>query len=538
MTEPGGRLDDEFTGVPDRSLAGRSALAQLKDAVEADDWDATNTAVRTGWFELMTEHGDAVRILLERAPGHVLRTHPLLTMMLGLIYNTHGFHRLRGLRYLVTAVRAAQAPRSLTVSGADRVLIRSAEATAFRLIGRPRLSIGPAHAAVSELDRLGDEERESLSELPRLYGQLGISFYYAGEVDDAMDTFAKGLAVSPTTPPSSGFGNLAMLAGVHALQGDLPEAAAHIDYARTGPWTDRQRRMYTGTFYRLAEATLAIERFDTAAARAHLEAMEHDRRSIEHWIAEAEVTSLLELVEGRPGEALAGLEAYASMRGAESRTAAARNRLARMRSILQLALGNPDAAGVIVERDTVAGPERHLARARVGLSLGKNGSTLTELRATAGHLRTARSSAEAAALEAAVLLRLSPTSRTSGVVQHLGALLDRTQQRLAIALLPGDDLERVAAALGEAGYGHVTTDVPLRSLLPVAEAELQLSDRELAVLGQLMGTGSVSEIASALVVSANTVKTQLRSVYRKLGVRNREDAIAVALNRHLLVERE
>lgn len=385
MREPGGRLDEQFMGVHGRSHGGRAALGELTDRVDAGDWDAANTAVRTAWFELLTEHGEATRVLLERAPGPVLRAHPLLAMMLGLTYYARGFHRVRGLRYLVTAVRAAQAPHNQTVSGADRVLIRSSEAAAFRLIGRPRLSIGPARAAVSELDRLEDEERDALSELPRIYSQLGTSLYYAGEVDDAMETFAKGLAVSPTTPPSPGFGNLAMLAGIHALQGDLPEAVAHVEYARTGPWTDRQRRMYPGTFYRLAETIVALERLDTSAARAQLEAMEHDRRTIEHWMAEAEVTALLELVEGRPGEALAGLEAYASMRAGEARTAAARHRLARVRSLLQLALGNPDAAGVIVERDTVAGPERHLARARVSLSLGRNGSTLSELRAAGGH---------------------------------------------------------------------------------------------------------------------------------------------------------
>jgi LuxR family maltose regulon positive regulatory protein len=123
-------------------------------------------------------------------------------------------------------------------------------------------------------------------------------------------------------------------------------------------------------------------------------------------------------------------------------------------------------------------------------------------------------------------------------VEHLGAVLERTEQRLALALLPADDLDRVVAALDGVGYGQVTRDVPLRSLLPVAEPELLLTDRELAVLAELMKTGSVAEIAAALVVSANTVKSQLRSVYRKLGVNNREDAIAVALTRNLLVERD
>jgi LuxR family maltose regulon positive regulatory protein len=226
------------------------------------------------------------------------------------------------------------------------------------------------------------------------------------------------------------------------------------------------------------------------------------------------------------------------MRGGEGRSAATRNALSHIRSILQLALGNPDAAAVIVERDAAPGPLRHIERARVNLSLSRTGSALTELKATAGQTLTARAAAEAAAIEAAVLARFPPTPRSRGVVQQLGALLERTDQRLALALLPPADLARVSAALEAAGYAHVTASVPLRSLLPEAGPDLLLSDRELAVLGRLMETGSIAEIASSLVVSANTVKTQLRSIYRKLGVRSREDAIAVALDRHLLVERD
>lgn len=535
-------MDDEAghgpTAVPDRSMEGRAALAALKQAAGADDWAAANAAVRSGWFELVSQHGEATRLLLEQAPVSALRAQPLLAMMLGIAYNAMGFHRMRALRYFVIAVRAARAPRNQGLDPVDRALIRAAEASAYRLIGRPALAVGPATASVAALDRLTDEEREDIAQLPRLYSQTGIALYYAGEVEQAMDTFAKGLAASPTTPPSPGFANLAMLAGIHALRGDLPEAQEHAAYARTGPWNARQRSMYTGTFYRLAEAILALERLDTATAGEHLAALDHDRRTIEHWLAEAQVEATLLLVEGRAGDALAGLEAYVAMRGAEGRSAIARHTLSRLRSLLQLALGNPDAASVIVERDTPPGPLRRIERARVNLSLGKNGSALTELKAAAGQPLDVRTTAEAAALETAVLLRFPQTARTHGAVQQLGALLARTQLRLPLAFLPSDDLERVAAALAEAGYGQVATDVPLRSLLPTAAPELLLSERELAVLAQLMETGSAAEIASALVVSTNTVKTQLRAVYRKLGVNNREDAIAVAIARHLLVERD
>jgi LuxR family maltose regulon positive regulatory protein len=56
----------------------------------------------------------------------------------------------------------------------------------------------------------------------------------------------------------------------------------------------------------------------------------------------------------------------------------------------------------------------------------------------------------------------------------------------------------------------------------------QLSDRELAVLRLLPGDLSLREIGSALYVSQNTVKTHVKSIYRKLGVSSRAEAVARA----------
>ena len=42
------------------------------------------------------------------------------------------------------------------------------------------------------------------------------------------------------------------------------------------------------------------------------------------------------------------------------------------------------------------------------------------------------------------------------------------------------------------------------------------------------------EIAEALVVSINTVKTQVRSIYRKLNVKSRKEARSAARSQNLL----
>ena len=52
-----------------------------------------------------------------------------------------------------------------------------------------------------------------------------------------------------------------------------------------------------------------------------------------------------------------------------------------------------------------------------------------------------------------------------------------------------------------------------------------LTERELAVLRLLPGQLSQREIADALYVSINTVKTHTKGVYRKLGVDTRDEAV-------------
>lgn len=63
---------------------------------------------------------------------------------------------------------------------------------------------------------------------------------------------------------------------------------------------------------------------------------------------------------------------------------------------------------------------------------------------------------------------------------------------------------------------------------PRAQAALGISPRELAVLEQLAAGRSNKEIARALDVSPNTVKTHVARLYEKLDARRRTDAIAKA----------
>ena len=61
-----------------------------------------------------------------------------------------------------------------------------------------------------------------------------------------------------------------------------------------------------------------------------------------------------------------------------------------------------------------------------------------------------------------------------------------------------------------------------------------VSDRELEILGLLADGLTYREMALALFVSINTIKTHVRNIYGKLGARRRREATARAKELDLL----
>jgi LuxR family maltose regulon positive regulatory protein len=73
---------------------------------------------------------------------------------------------------------------------------------------------------------------------------------------------------------------------------------------------------------------------------------------------------------------------------------------------------------------------------------------------------------------------------------------------------------------------------------PVGDGHVQgLTNREMTVLRMLRGTMSIAEIAQGLELSANTVKTHTRAIYRKLAVSTRPAAVTRARELGLLLTR-
>jgi LuxR family maltose regulon positive regulatory protein len=110
------------------------------------------------------------------------------------------------------------------------------------------------------------------------------------------------------------------------------------------------------------------------------------------------------------------------------------------------------------------------------------------------------------------LTALAATVAELGDRERAAALFDEAQEIAGQCTDPGVLPERVAAARKAARLDRV----------PGAE---ELSERELTVLRHLAGDLSEREIAAELYLSFNTVHSHVKSIYRKLGVSSRAEAV-------------
>jgi LuxR family maltose regulon positive regulatory protein len=128
----------------------------------------------------------------------------------------------------------------------------------------------------------------------------------------------------------------------------------------------------------------------------------------------------------------------------------------------------------------------------------------------------------------AALLRALTLAEHEGIVrpfllgaERTGALLLRHQQ---LSGRHEEFADRLLTRLGE-------RQPPVAADLELVEP---LTNRERSVLLLLPTMMSNTEIADELFVSVNTVKVHLKSLYRKVGVSNRRDAVARARELRLL----
>ncbi|HEX6419814.1 MAG TPA: LuxR C-terminal-related transcriptional regulator [Acidimicrobiales bacterium] len=427
------------------------------------------------------------------------------------------------------------------LSPGERVALDALRATwAFR-DGQPHAVIDAANAALAALDDVdpaalpdifGLTNRDSLRVMAA--GSRARAWWYLGDVEASRRALAELCGEHGAYPPWR-VRLLGTLALVDSWAGNL--CAAHRSAARglTVAAAGQLLNHPASLDARLAAAHVARERGDldragvlladvlALATRFHVP-VALAMHSLER--------ALCDLAGGRPEQGLAAIR-HNRARGDPPPPPAVAARLRAAEVRLLVALGDTAPARSIIEEAAAAGLRTsELAAASVQEAVERGDAAAAAAHLDGWHPTAAEPRAVlerelwAAVVEALAGDRGAARRRIAPVVADAEA-----EGHVRLFLDAGRPAWRLLRALD-----HASSTPYLRRLIAGAQspppgeagAPAGLSDRELEVVRYLPTPLANAEIAMALYVSVNTLKTHLRTIYRKLGVTTRREAIARA----------
>ncbi|MGO4105600.1 LuxR C-terminal-related transcriptional regulator [Leifsonia sp. YAF41] len=512
-------------------------ISALRHAIAADDMELASRIVVNDWYSLIELHRDLLIEMVGALPLRTLQRAPLLAMVLALAYNASKTHRVKSIEIFGLAIVSAKL-RGPKEPLTNRLVLVTIESIAFRLIGQIGQAVSAAERASVLLDELSVQERDEISvHLSTLTSMLGLSFFYGGQPERAQKFFE--IAAAPNGRVGGAwYHGLALHAGSLALAGDVPEAQELLNLADEIEWPEGWRDGYVGAFGHVAEGIIALDSFDADKAQHHVTVMEPHLATIEHWPLFAQVQAMVFLIKGRAPEGVAFLRSETARRS-RSLNSHTSLRLDQSKALLLFAAGRGGEAEAVLRKHPKSVPGIAVNWARLALLANQPERAIRALDevAPAGWMSTRRLS-EALLLRAAAALRLGRDDFALTVLDEAAGLMLDRRLGFALLLLPRSDVEALAALASARGSVSAVALLAQVDGHPSVFGELrpaiELTERERVVLQQLVVTGNHAEIAAALFVSPNTVKSQLRALYRKLGVASRQEALLTASERQLI----
>jgi LuxR family maltose regulon positive regulatory protein len=310
-----------------------------------------------------------------------------------------------------------------------------------------------------------------------------------------------------------------------------------------------------GVVAELASACLQLARDETATARRLLDqcaetAGGHGHAGPVIWSLAVVYRTKLALYENDHGAARRLLTRLhyqnlnpASGQGQLASAASMGKMLAILDAQIALIEGNPAGARLALDRANGESADSLLTSAKIMLAEGNSraalGNAETCLAGSAAE-PTLRDQVSALVLAAVAHRRLGQTDQAADQLGYALALAE--PHREYRPFLDGGSAARSALAVlirpasqGAATAARILQRFDTRPARPAdTQVSAPLTGSELAVLRFLPTHMTNQEIAEALFLSINTVKTHLRSVYRKLGVTTRRQAISTSARLGLL----
>ncbi|MFI2739766.1 LuxR C-terminal-related transcriptional regulator [Streptomyces sp. NPDC018711] len=417
------------------------------------------------------------------------------------------------------------------------------EALAGRLAGSAHQAERAARTAQRLMPQLPSRLLDGHPELAALLlTHVGSARLWAGHHDEAraaLTAVTRGPRTASTLlPRMEALEHLALVDHLDAR----PSAAERKVFAMTAEAERYGLAQPSGSgLGQLVLAAVALDRDELDRAEALL-ARTSDRPPVDPVTAAVRraVTAGVLLDRGRTREALA--VAARPVPAAEA-SPWAQGRAALVASEAHLAEGRPDAAVEVLRQLAGELPECTVGAARAHLAAGDPGTALRLLDGLAAHgsagpgvsVPAALVRARASALEGdtATARRMVAQALAEGRREELRRAFRVAGPWIAPFLAEPPLRAQAAGWLVPGSESYDGTERGGPGTGPGAPVE-QLSGREREVLERLARAMSTEDIAADLFVSVNTVKTHLKSAYRKLSVHRRNDAVRRARELRLL----
>ncbi|MFF0269310.1 response regulator transcription factor [Kribbella sp. NPDC004536] len=368
--------------------------------------------------------------------------------------------------------------------------------------------------------------------------QRGLTRTLTDELPAAVELYrhAYELATLEPVPAGTALNASANLAMIFANLGHTGPAGQWLRRMREFEAPSPRVRYLLTVGGSIAEGWDALDRYDDSELARVLETVGDGTRRIEVWPFAAALMFAHGLYRGDQAAALAHLDTLRLSHAPELTELPAAARIMRRALIdLLIATGQGTRALRLIKESGANEPWLTLPAARVRFLNGEYGAVRAlASRLSWGSVTSYRDLRQLLLLKAIAALRtgdphearaaadLTDRLRAPDEVLSLASLsaADRAEiQQIKEFPLTDEARERLARAPG---------------VFPDRLDLVELTSREHAVLAELDDGGSTPEIAGKLVVSVNTVRTQVKSVYRKLGASSREGAVLRAYELGLL----
>jgi LuxR family maltose regulon positive regulatory protein len=517
-----------------------AATVRLAVATATQDWSTVMELVESSWRQVQLDDPRVLFGAVRALPVAAVRDHPMVLAVRSWVLRLPAADDPplpRPDRLSANAVgvlgRTSQAPVA-----ADTALALS---LAYRRRGQYQLALGYAEETLA-LVRVAVAAGDHWA-APRLApALLQVSTVWMHLLDNVravpylLEAYAQGEDAGGSTRPDAVAEAAGALGLVYAKRGQHVEARF---------WLEREaaaravRGSAAATPAHVARATLALDALDAAGCARELQQLSEDARFDEFWMYALYLRSLFALAWGDRVALLGEMRSArqgAPLREANRNGGRAGSILATAEANLLMSVGRGSQAWAVLAADTRQDRYLSEARARWALLSGDYSAALditadaaglpvrfrvpiTLIRATALH-RLGRDGSAARAMDLAVSLSDRDSLYSFGEVPRADLLALISLSRSGGSLLD-------PAALAE-----------LPDIYPAALTFLELTRRERAVLIGLDAGLRPTELAARLNLSPTTVKTHQRSLYRKLSVNSRGEALAVAAGLGLLAESE